>query len=223
MIKRLPLKMFAGIALIGGVAGILCVAVVLWAGRSIGSQASRVYSVEKCPQRSVALVLGCAPTLKDGKENVYFRNRIACAAEIYDAGKADFILVSGDNSREDYDEPGAMKAALVQLGVPEERVFADYAGFSTLDSVVRSQKVFGQERILIVSQRDHAMRALYIAKSHGIDALGVAADDVGFRSGAKTKAREALARVRTVLDVRVLGRRPRFLGPKIVISGRSES
>jgi vancomycin permeability regulator SanA len=200
----------------GGLGGVA----VMWAARSIGGQADRVYSVQECPARPVALVLGCAPALADGRENLFFRHRIACAAEIFQAGKAEFLLVSGDNSRKDYDEPTAMKDALVALGVPEARVYLDYAGFSTLDSVVRARKVFGQERMLIVSQRDHAMRALYIAQSHGIDALGVAARDVGFRSGVKTRTREALARVRTVLDVHLLARRPRFLGPKIEIPAK---
>jgi vancomycin permeability regulator SanA len=196
-------------------------AALLGARHIIARQASDVHGLENSPSRPVTLVLGCAPTLPSGRENRYFRYRIDRAAELFHAGKTDYLLVSGDNSREDYDEPTAMKEALMDLGVPSDRIFIDYAGFSTLDSVVRAREVFGQDTLIIVTQPDHAMRALYIAEAKGIDAVGVAARDVGSRSGMKTRARESLARVKTILDVHVLNREPRFLGPEVTIAGTS--
>lgn len=191
----------------------------IWVARQrILGMGDRVYAMEVVPKHPVGLVLGCGPTLRDGGENWYFRNRMDCAAAVFRAGRVDHLLVSGDNSRVDYDEPTAMKEALVERGVPAERIVLDYAGFSTLDSVVRAREVFGQETLLIISQRDHVLRAVYLAEAHGIEAVGVAASEVGFRTGWKTDLREGLARVRAVLDVKLLNRRPHFLGPRIEIA-----
>jgi len=173
---------------------------------------------ESVPHKRVALILGCAPSRNNGAPNLYFRNRIAAAVELFNAGKVDYLLASGDNRTIGYDEPTAMKDALVAAGVPESRIVLDYAGFRTLDSVVRAKKVFGLSDMCIITQRDHAMRALYIAKANGIEAVGFAAADVRtMRGGLRTKVRESFARVVMLLDVHVLGRKPRFLGPEIAI------
>ncbi len=169
------------------------------------------------PHRRVALVLGCSPLLGSGRANWYFEKRIEAAAAVFAAGKADYLLVSGDNHVVGYDEPTAMKEALVKRGVPSDRVVLDYAGFSTLDSIVRAEKVFGLSEFCIVSQRDHAQRALYIAQAKGLSAVAYPAADVTARQGLRTRLRESLARVRTLLDLHVFGRTPRFLGPKIEI------
>lgn len=188
----------------------------IWIARErIGAMGDRIHEVGTVPACEVGLVLGCSPTLRDGRENWYFRNRMDRAAEVYRAGRVERLLVSGDHSRVDYDEPTAMKAALVERGVPAERIVMDQAGFSTLDSVVRAREVFGQEKLLIISQRDHVMRAVYIAEAHGMEAVGVAAAAVGFGRGWKTDLREGLARVRAVWDVTVWNRRPRMAGPSI--------
>lgn len=126
--------------------------------------------------------------------------------------------MSGDNSRSDYDESSDMKEALVQLGIPDERIFCDYAGFSTLDSVVRAKKVFLQQSMLVVSQDFHVRRAIYIGQGHGIDLVGYAAKDVEGRAGSRTRIREALARFKAVLDVEVFSRGPKFLGDTIEIA-----
>lgn len=169
------------------------------------------------PHRRVGLVLGCSPVLGSGRPNAYFEKRIEAAAAVFAAGKVDYLLVSGDNHRVGYDEPTAMKEALVERGVPADRVVLDYAGFSTLDSVVRAEKVFGQSGFCVITQRDHAQRALYIARAKGLDAVAYPAGDVTLRQGARTRLRESLARVRTLLDLHVVGRTPRFLGPKVDI------
>ncbi len=182
--------------------------------------AGRLYdSLENTPARPAALVLGCARTLPSGRGNLYFRYRINAAAALYRAGKADFLIVSGDNHREGYDEPTEMRDALVAAGVPEERIYRDYAGFRTLDSVVRAREIFSQTSLTIVSQPFHNERAIFIAREHGIDAIGFNARDVSARGGMRTRLREHLARIRTVLDVWVLDSSPRFLGPRIALGG----
>lgn len=123
------------------------------------------------------------------------------------------LLVSGDNGSRQYDEPTAMKAALVAAGVPAERIVCDYAGFRTLDSVVRAREVFGQSRFLVVSQRFHNERAIFLARRLGIEAVGLNAQDVPRSRALTTWLREYLARVQAVLDVTLLGTRPRFAGP----------
>jgi SanA protein len=169
------------------------------------------------PHRHVALVLGCAPVLGRGWANPYFVNRMEAAAAVFKAGKADYLLVSGDNHTAEYDEPTAMKEALMRLGVPEERIALDYAGFSTSDSVLRANLIFGLTDFAIISQRDHALRAMYIARHHHLDAVAFAARDIPARYGWRISLREAFARVRTVMDVNVWGRTPRFAGPPVPI------
>ena len=174
-------------------------------------------TISELTQTDVALVLGCAETLGNGRLNRYFTTRMDAAAELYHAGKCRRILVSGDNGRKDYDEPTRMAAALRTRGVPASSIRLDYAGFDTLDSVVRAKEVFGLDQVIIVTQGFHNERALYIASHYGIDAQGWNASDVSFRSGLKTRLREKLARVKTILDVHVLGSGPKYLGPKIAL------
>lgn len=122
-------------------------------------------SVTDVPRAPVALVLGCSETLPDGRDNLYFARRMDAAAELFHRGGVGHLIVSGDNHSSDYDEPTAMKAALVERGVPEERIHCDYAGFRTLDSVVRAELVFGQRSFVVVSQRPHAERAVFLARA----------------------------------------------------------
>lgn len=202
----------------------IALGLVLYASHAIRKQSSSsVYETSSdLPHRRVGLVLGCSPRLGGGNPNWYFNNRIEAAAEVLKAGKVDYLLLSGDNHTADYDEPTAMMEALVQRGVPMERMVLDYAGFSTSDSVVRAKEVFGLRDVCIVTQKDHAMRAIYIARHKGIDAIAFAAKDIPTMAGARTRARESLARVRTLLDVHVWGRRPHFGGPRIEIGKDSE-
>jgi SanA protein len=172
--------------------------------------------VEDTPRAPVALVLGCAKQLSDGRANLYFAARIRAAAELFHAGVVEALLVSGDNHRAGYDEPTDMKSALVELGVPAERVHCDYAGLRTLDSVVRAAEVFGQRRFVVVSQRFHCERAVFLARERGLEAFGFDADAV--RRGPRARLRELAARLQAVLDVRVLDTEPRFLGPKVAIA-----
>lgn len=158
----------------------------------------------------VALVLGTART-HEGRPNQYYCARIEAAAELFHSGRVQGILVSGDNATRYYNEPIAMQKDLIALGVPEEFITLDYAGFRTLDSVVRAKEVFGVDRVIVVSQRFHAERAIFLAEFFGIDAHGFAAADPDASGLMKVRAREVLARVAAVLDI-VTGREPKFLG-----------
>ena len=207
-----------------GVAAVVVGLGLFWYCRSsvIGAGEGRIMeNVEDVPECEVALVLGCARYL--GKwENRYFTYRIAAVKELWDAGKIRHILVSGDNSRVGYDEPSDMKDALVELGVPAERIHCDYAGLRTLDSVVRAREVFQVERFVVVSQEFHVQRALYLARELEIEAYGYVAQDVDGERAKRTKYREELARVKAVLDVKILGTRPKFLGDPVPITCMAE-
>src|SRR5262249_5023793 len=131
--------------------------------------------------------------------------------------KVDFLIVSGDNHVQGYDEPTDMKEALIERGVPSSRIYLDYAGFRTLDSVTRAKGIFLQDKITIVSQHFHNERAIFLASHDGIDAIGFDASDVAFAYALKTLLREQLARVKAALDVYVLHTKPHFLGRKIAV------
>ena len=132
----------------------------------------------KLPDVDVALVLGAAPIGPEGGPNRYFEYRLDAAAALWRAGKAKYLLVSGDNSRPDYDEPSAMRAGLIARGVPASAIYRDFAGVRTRDSMLRAKSVFGQQRLIVVSQGFHAARAIFLARGEGIEAWGLAARDV---------------------------------------------
>ena len=178
---------------------------------------SRMFNdVSKVPFNKVGLLLGTSKTLQNGHANLYYTYRINAAVKLYEAKKIKFILVSGDNGNKKYDEPTTIKEDLVRRGIPAAKIFLDYAGFRTLDSVVRSNKVFGQKNITVISQKFHNERALFIASTKGLNAVGFNAKDVSARYGKKTMIRERLARVKMMLDL-VFGKSPKFLGPEITI------
>ena len=173
--------------------------------------------VNKVPPHKVALVLGTIKTLANGHTNMFFTYRINAAAALYKAGKARHFIVSGDNHTEGYDEPSDMRDALIAKGVPASAITLDYAGFRTLDSIVRAKEVFGQQSFIVVSQPFHNERALFLAQKKGIDAVGFNAQTAAYRYGYKVYLREYLARVKAVLDIYVLRTQPKFLGPKVQI------
>ncbi|MFA8300747.1 MAG: vancomycin high temperature exclusion protein [Hyphomicrobiales bacterium] len=197
---------------------VLALASIYIAGSIVENSAEgRIYnSVDKIPHNKVGLVLGTGKILPDGRINLYYRYRIDAAVELFESGKIDYILVSGDNSSKGYDEPSTIKEDLILRGVPADKIFLDYAGFRTLDSVVRSKEIFGQDSITIISQQFHNERALYIAKRNNIEAIGFNARDVNIKMGFKVQLREKLARVKMIIDL-IIGKQPKFLGDKINI------
>jgi SanA protein len=154
--------------------------------------------------------------MKGGKPNTFFENRLAAAVALYNSGKIADIIVSGDNRAANYNEPEAMRRQLVKRGIPADRIYLDYAGRRTLDSVVRCGEVFGQTRFTIISQRFHNKRAVFLARARGFDAVGFNAHGVGYREGFRTRVREYFARVGAVIDL-LTYRQPHFLGAKIEI------
>lgn len=212
---RFWLKIMAVLALLG-------LAVILGCQHLVTQAAAgRLYSdPAKLPDERVALLPGCVKIMPDGRPNLFFIGRIEAAAQLYKAGKVKAILVSGDNHRDGYDEPTDMKEALIAAGVPEARITCDYAGLRTLDSVMRAKKVFGLERVLLVSQRFQNERALYLAQGCGLNAIAFDAHEVELGSSSwKTYVREVFARVKAVLDVHVLHTQPKFLGPPVKVEG----
>lgn len=183
--------------------------------------ADRMYtSVKKIPHNRVALLLGTNPYSRTGGRNTYFTNRIRTAAKLYHAGKIDYIIASGDNHTRQYDEPTAMRDALVAQGVPKNRIILDYAGFRTLDSVIRAKEVFGCSSLTIISQADHNARALYLAEANDIDAVAMNAPlQAGRRVRYRLALREWFARDKMILDI-WFGKKPHFLGEKIKIGGK---
>ena len=199
----------AGIVLLG--LGVLAYANItaVWASRGcLFDEAAAL------PKTHVGLVFGTSDRV-NGLENLYFRYRIDAAETLWKAGKLDALIVSGDNSSKYYNEPGKMKQALIERGIPAGRIVCDYAGLRTLDSVVRAKEIFGLDSIVFISQRFQNERAIYLAQANGMHAIGFNARNVATHAGLKTQLREIGARVRMWLDVHLLGTRPRFLGRKI--------
>mgnify|MGYP002589349116 CR=1 FL=1 len=159
-----------------------------------------------------ALLLGSIKYLKNGDENLYYKSRIETAAELYRLGKVKKIIASGDNSREDYNEPETMKCDLVALGVPESAIFADYAGFRTLDSVRRAKNIFNCEKLLVVSQKLHCKRALFLCEANAMQgsAACTANPNAKFSYRLRNNSRELLAWVKAWLDVKIFGRKAKF-------------
>lgn len=172
--------------------------------------------VADIPKNKVGLLLGTSKYIVTGGINPYYTYRIDAAVALFKAGKIDYILISGDNSHISYNEPDTFKKDLVKRGIPENKIVLDYAGFRTLDSVIRAKKVFGQYSMTIISQKFHNQRAIYIAKNFDIDAIAFNAKDVTNRYGLKTRLREYLARSKAFIDI-VFNVGPKFLGEKIPI------
>lgn len=171
------------------------------------------HSPATVPANDVAVVLGTAKLTAAGNENLHFTQRIKAAAELYQAGKVRHLIVSGDNSVAHYDEPSDMRAALIAAGVPTNAITCDFAGFRTLDSVLRAHSVFGLTNFTIVTEAFHCPRAVWIGQRHGLKVVAFAAPDLSARWSARVKAREALARALCAMDLYVVKRQPKFPGP----------
>lgn len=199
---------------------VLCAAVAVCAYLvvKVNARGKNFVETANVPYNKVALVLGTSPKMPSGKPNFFFTSRIAAAARLYKAGKVSYLLVSGDNGSRSYDEPTCMKEALMAAGVPEKAIVLDYAGFRTLDSVVRAKEIFGQSSLTVVSHRFHNERAIYIAEHYGMTVVGYCAKSPALtkRSIMTTLVRESASRVKMFLDL-LTGRGPKFLGEKIEI------
>ena len=197
---------------------ILIFAVIVCANYAVRHTAKAfIYqNIDSIPQNKAGLLLGTSKLLRSGLPNQYFQNRIQATVDLYKAGKIEVVVISGDNSRKGYNEPEDMKSELMLRGIPEDKIYLDYAGFRTLDSVVRMEKIFGQKSFTIISQKFHNQRAIYIAHAKGLQVVGYNAEDVNAYSGFKTQLREKFARVKLFLDLWT-GKNPKFLGEPVII------
>jgi SanA protein len=166
------------------------------------------------PNNAVALVLGTSHRLTNGAPNPYFENRMKTAASLYKEGKVTHFLLSGDNRSKYYNEPLEMKKALIKEGVPDSVITLDYAGLRTLDSIVRSKEIFGQNKITIITQPFHCNRALFISRFYDIDAVAIQAIEPSPEAMVKVYLREYFARTKAIIDLYILRTAPHHLGEK---------
>jgi len=211
-VKRTLKRLF----IIGLTGLVISIAALLWANRHVKQHsAGNIYThTDSIPATNVGLLLGTVKNQQNGQINLYFKYRIEAAAALFKAGKIKHILVSGDNHVKGYDEPEDMRQALIAAGVPDSCITLDYAGFRTLDSVIRCWKVFGQSKFTIISQNFHNERAVFLARHYGLEVAGYNATDVNQHYGLRTRIREYFARVKAALDVYILNKQPKFLGKK---------
>lgn len=172
------------------------------------------YAAAEVPVREFALVLGTSPEVADGRPNLFFVYRMEAAAELYHQGKVQRLILSGGARAGEYDEPEEMRSALLAAGLPADALILDRAGFRTYDSVVRAREVFGAGHLVVISQKFHAARAIFIADRQGIEAVAFAAGDVPGFGGMKVNLRETLARVKAIMDLYFLRPSPESLEPQ---------
>jgi SanA protein len=185
----------------------------------INSTKDYVYhSADEIPFNHVALVLGTSKYSRSGHSNLFFKYRMEAAVKLFRGGKVKHFILSGDNSLSYYNEPQDMRKALLAQGIPDSAITADYAGFRTFDSVVRSKKIFRQDSITIITQEFHAYRALFISNYYGMKAIAYATEPVPKGYSLITHLRECFARCIAVIDLYVLRKEPKFLGEQIDIN-----
>ncbi|HEX4374179.1 MAG TPA: ElyC/SanA/YdcF family protein [Puia sp.] len=178
---------------------------------------NKLYSdVESIPYNKTGLLLGTGKFLENGYINPYYTYRIDAAAKLIRAGKIKYLIISGDNSRSNYNEPQQMQNDLYARGIDTSIIYLDYAGFRTFDSMIRLKEIFGQTEVTVISQQFHDQRAIYIAEKKGISAIGFNCQDVSKNFGFRIQTREKFARVKVFLDF-LFGKKPKFLGKKIYI------
>lgn len=173
-------------------------------------------NLEEIYPNRVGLVLGTSKRLIGGLPNPYYTYRIRATIKLYESGKIDYILVSGDNGTRYYNEPNTIKKDLIREGIPAEKIYLDFAGFRTLDSMVRAKKIFGLDSVTVISQEFHNQRAIFLAEKKGLKAIGFNAKSVTGQPGLKVQLREYLARVKVFVDL-LFNTQPKFYGDKIEI------
>jgi len=201
----------------------VCV-VLAFAARNFieAAERDRIFpKVALVPKRRTAIVLG-ARVYPDGTPSPILADRVACALELYRAHKVERILVSGDHRKSHYDEVNAMATAVLRAGIDERAVFRDHAGFRTLDTMQRASIVFEVHDAIVCTQRFHLPRSLYLARSFGIDAVGLVADRRAYPSALHSALREGVADVTALFDL-ALGRSAHFLGAHHPITGDGRS
>lgn len=213
MLKKRLLIIAAALAVIAALAVFVPDIIV------VSSAKDRIITADEAAElenTDCVLVLGAG--VRDGSPTPMLRDRLITGISLYESGAAPKIIMSGDHGREDYDEVNVMKSYAVENGVPDSDVFMDHAGFSTYDSVYRAKAVFEADSIIIVTQKYHLYRALYIAEKLGVNAVGVAADLDDYSGQLKRDLREIAARDKDFFSC-LFKPKPKYLGEKIPVSG----
>jgi vancomycin permeability regulator SanA len=215
-LRRL-LNLFVILAIIGA-AIVLTVNIIMLTATS-----GRIITTEEAAalDADCILVLG-AGVRDDGSPSHMLRDRIDTGLTLYEAAASPKLLMSGDHGRVEYDEVNVMRDRALDAGVPSADIFMDHAGFSTYDSLYRTRDIFGAKKIIIVTQKYHLPRALYIAKSLGLDAYGVSADLNRYYGQLGRDIREAAARAKDMLYC-IIKPQPVVLGEPISLSGSGEA
>lgn len=183
------------------------------------STKSRVFdSSGQIQSNTIGLVLGTSKKVAPNQPNLHFENRLAAAAELYREGKVRHLLVSGDKDSRYYNEPRDMTAKLVSLEVPKEAITPDNSGYRTLDSIVRAKKIYGLDKVTIISDGFHVNRALFVAQKEGLDAVAFASQPVSLKDSLQARLREYLARVLVVLDLYLFDTQPNEMGEPVSIA-----
>ncbi len=212
------MRLILGFMLAAGALALVLVVVAWLAERRLErlSDPYLAHDLAELPEVDVALVLGAAPIGPEGGPNRYFEYRLDAAAALWRAGKVKYLLASGDRRPPDYDEPSAMRAGLIARGVPATAIYRDFAGVRTRDSILRARSVFGQKRLIVVSQGFHAARAVFLARHEGIEAWALEARDVERAYSVFTELRRYPSALRAYVDV-WFDTPPRQAGAPIVI------
>ncbi len=200
---------------------LLSLSALFYANSRVNSETDKyIYkNLNDVPVARVGLVLGTSRYTSSGKSNPFFYNRIQAAKALFYSGKVQYLLLSGDNRYFSYNEPREMRKELLRMGIPDSVIVMDFAGFRTLDSVVRGKKVFKLNRFIIISQEFHGRRAVYIARHHDIDAIAYVANDPTSEYTWTVELREYFARVAMLLDLYLFETKPYFLGEERLPEG----
>lgn len=183
----------------------------------------QIYALDRVPARPVAIVFG-ARVYEDGRLSAMLADRVTVGAQLYQSGKVRALLLTGDNSLDTYNEPEAMRQYALGLGVPDDAIVLDYAGFRTYDSCYRARDIFQVDEAILVTQGFHLDRALLVCNQLGIESIGVAADVVRPEGYARSSLlsstiREFPATLLSVLDL-ALNEQPTYLGDPLPIFGQ---
>ncbi|PIE34846.1 hypothetical protein CSA56_06600 [candidate division KSB3 bacterium] len=213
MIKRSIVLLGVGSLVFAGILGAMNLYILKCSESRIYEQSSQA------PKAYTALILG-AKAYAGGRLSHMLEDRVLTGLELYRQGKVQKLLLSGDHGRKDYDEVNAMRNYLLEKGVPAQDIFMDHAGFNTYSSMYRARDVFQVHDVIIVTQKFHVTRAVYIARSLGLDAVGMIADRRIYMTACQVKSdiREVLARVKAFVDV-IRRAKPKYSGSVIPITG----
>jgi SanA protein len=178
-------------------------------------------SVKDIPKKEAAVLLGTSKYISKGKKNYFYVYRINAAVSLWKSGKVNAIIVSGNNESKYYNEPKQMQEDLIKAGVPKKYITKDNSGFRTLDSILRAKEVFDIDDYIIISQKFHLERALFLAKVKGQKVIGFAAKDIaGTKAAKRMVEREYLARTKAFLDLFILNTKAKDYGKKEKVNYR---